>query len=96
MGQLRWQPAAWLDLRVNGGTSERDIDRYNDTIAVSLGQNPLIRKYNLAYRYREFGEVVAAISPLELPVSFSLSALADDDYKESLVGLNAPRIPRHS
>jgi MtrB/PioB family decaheme-associated outer membrane protein len=88
-GQVRWRPAAWLDLRAKGGTSQRGIDRYNDTIAVSLGQNPLMRKYNLAYRYREFGELVAAISPLELPVSFSASVLfADDDYKESLVGLN--------
>jgi opacity protein-like surface antigen len=88
-GQIRWRPLAWLDIRAKGGASQRGIDRYNDTIAVSLGQNPLMRKYNLAYRYREFGEVVASISPLELPVSFSVSALfADDDYKESLVGLN--------
>jgi len=88
-GQVRWRPTAWLDLRAKGGTSQRGIDRYNDTVAVSLGQNPLMRKYNLAYRYREFGELVAAISPLELPVSFSASVLfADDDYKESLVGLN--------
>ena len=88
-GQVRWRPTAWLDIRAKGGASQRGIDRYNDTIAVSLGQNPLMRKYNLAYRYREFGEVVAAISPLELPVSFSASVLfADDDYKESLVGLN--------
>lgn len=88
-GQVRWRPTAWLDLRAKGGTSQRGVDRYNDTVAVSLGQNPLMRKYNLAYRYREFGELVAAISPLDLPVSFSTSFLfADDDYKESLVGLN--------
>ncbi|MDH3621013.1 MAG: MtrB/PioB family decaheme-associated outer membrane protein [Gammaproteobacteria bacterium] len=88
-GQVRWRPTTWLDVRAKGGTSERGNDRYNDAVAVSLGQNPLMRKYNLAYRYREFGEVVAAISPLELPLSFSTSVLfADDDYKESLVGLN--------
>ena len=88
-GQVRWRPTAWLDIRAKGGASQRGIDRYNDTVAVSLGQNPLMRKYNLAYRYREFGEVVAAVSPLESPISFSVSALfADDDYKESLVGLN--------
>ena len=88
-GQVRWRPTAWLDLRAKGGASRRGIDRYNDTIAISLGQNPLMRKYNLAYRYREFGEVVAAISPAELPLSFSTSVLfADDDYQESLVGLN--------
>jgi MtrB/PioB family decaheme-associated outer membrane protein len=88
-GQLRWRPAAWLDIRAKGGASQRGIDRYNDSVAVSLGQNPLMRKYHLAYRYREFGEVVASIMPLESPVSFSVSALfADDDYKESYLGLN--------
>ncbi len=88
-GQLRWQPVAWFDLRAKGGASTRGVDRYDTTVAVSLGQNPLMRKYNLAYRYREYGEVVASIMPLESPVSFSASVLfADDDYKESLLGLN--------
>ena len=89
-GQIRWQPLDWLDVRVKGGASIREIDRYNDEIAVSLGQNPLMRKYNLAYRDREFGEVVASITPLESPVSFSVSGLfADDEYEESYIGINA-------
>jgi MtrB/PioB family decaheme-associated outer membrane protein len=88
-GQLRWKPTAWLDLRAKGGASQRGIDRYNDEFAVSLGQNPLMRKYHLAYRYREFGELVASIMPLEAPISFSASVLfADDDYKDSYIGLN--------
>lgn len=88
-GQVRWRPTTWLDIRAKGGASRRGIDRYDDSVAVSLGQNPLMRKYNLAYRYREFGELVAALSPAELPLSFSTSVLfADDDYRESLVGLN--------
>ena len=88
-GQLRWQPAAWLDLRAKGGASTRGVDRYDTTVAISLGQNPLMRKYNLGYRYREYGEVVASVVPLESPLSFSASVLfADDDYKDSLLGLN--------
>ncbi len=88
-GQLRWKPVAWLDLRAKGGASRRGVERYDETVAVSFGQNPLLRKYNLAYRYREFGEVVASITPAESPVSFTASALfADDDYKDSLVGIN--------
>ena len=88
-GQVRWQPFAWLDLRAKGGQSARGVDRYDENVAVSLGQNPLMRKYYLAYRYRDFGELVASITPLEAPVSFSASVLfADDDYKDSLVGLN--------
>ena len=88
-GQIRMQPFAWLDLRAKGGASTRDVDRYDESVAASFGQNPLMRKYNLAYRDREFGEVVATVSPVEKPVSFSVSALfADDDYENSLVGLN--------
>ena len=88
-GQVRWQPFAWLDLRAKGGQEARGVDRYDESVAVSLGQNPLLRKYNLAYRLRNFGELTASISPLEAPVSFSTSVLfADDEYEDSLLGLN--------
>lgn len=88
-GQVRWRPAPWLDIRAKGGAEQRGIDRYNESVASNLGQNPLMRKYYLAYRYREFGEVAAYVTPLESPFSFSATVLfADDDYKESLVGLN--------
>lgn len=88
-GQIRWQASDWLDLRAKGGGSRRGIDRYDESVAVSLGQNPLMRKYNLAFRDRTFGEVVAVIAPLDAPVSLTATALfADDDYKASYVGLN--------
>jgi MtrB/PioB family decaheme-associated outer membrane protein len=87
-GQLRWRPLAWLDLRVKGGASERDIDRYNEDLAASFGQNPLLRKYNLAYRYRSYGELIASITPLESPLSFTMTALyADDRYNKSMLGM---------
>ena len=87
-GQVRWRPLAWLDLRVKGGAEERDIDRYDETVAISLGQNPLMLKYNLAYRYRSYGELIASITPLESPVSFSTTVLyADDRYNKSQLGM---------
>ena len=87
-GQARWRPLAWLDLRVKGGATERDINRYDESVAVSLGQNPLMRKYNLAYRYRSYGEFIASITPVESPVSFSTTVLfADDRYNKSLLGM---------
>lgn len=87
-GQARWRPLDWLDLRIKGGAEERDIDRYNETVAVSLGQNPLLRKYNLAYRYRSYGELIASITPLESPLSLSTTVLfADDRYNKSLLGM---------
>ena len=87
-GQLRWRPLDWLDLRIKGGATERDIDRYDESVAVSLGQNPIMRKYNLAYRYRSYGELIASITPLDSPVSFSTTVLyADDRYNKSQLGM---------
>ncbi len=87
-GQASWKPLAWLDLRIKGGASERDIDRYNETLAVSFGQNPLMRKYNLAYRYRSYGELNASITPVESPISLSTTVLyADDRYNRSQLGM---------
>ncbi len=87
-GQLRWRPLDWLDLRVKGGATERDIDRYDESVAVSLGQNPLMRKYDLAYRYRSYGELIASITPIDSPVSISTTMLyADDRYNKSQLGM---------
>lgn len=87
-GQIRWRPLDWLDLRAKGGTSERDIDRYNESVGVSLGQNPLMRKYNLAYRFRSYGELFASISPAEAKWSLSSTVLvADDRYNKSQLGI---------
>lgn len=89
-GQLRWQPTPALKLEVKGGTARRDIDRYDDSYAGAVGQNPLMRKYYLAYRYREFGDVTLAFTPGDLPVSLALNAMyADDSYSRSQLGLQS-------
>lgn len=87
-GRVRWRPNALVEVSARGGASERDIDRYDETIAAGLGQNPLMRKYNLAYRYREFGDLTVSASLPERPVSLAFSALyANDDYTKSQLGL---------
>ena len=87
-GQARWRPLAWLDLRIKGGAEERDIDRYDESVAISLGQNPLLRKYNLAYRYRSYGELIASITPVDSSLSLGTTFLyADDRYNKSLLGM---------
>jgi MtrB/PioB family decaheme-associated outer membrane protein len=87
-GRVRWRPNALIEIIARGGASERDIDRYDETFAESLGQNPLLRKYNLAYRYREFGELTISASLPERPVSLTFNALyANDDYTHSQLGL---------
>lgn len=87
-GRVRWQPLGWLDVTAKGGASRREIDRYDTAVAVAFGQNPLLRKYNLAHRYREFGELMISVTPAEKPYSLGLSALfADDSYSKSELGL---------
>ncbi len=89
-GRVRWQALQTLQLDLRGGASKRDIDRYNEVFAATLGQNPLLRKYNLAYRYRQFGEMSISYSPAELPVSVAFNAMyADDSYTKSRLGLTS-------
>ena len=86
--RVRWRPNTFIEVSVRGGASERDIDRYDETVAASLGQNPLMRKFNLAYRYRQFVNLTVSASLPEKPVSLTLNALyANDDYSQSQLGL---------
>jgi MtrB/PioB family decaheme-associated outer membrane protein len=87
-GKLDYRPNSIFDISLRGGASRRDIDRYDTDIALSLGQNPLMRKYNLAYRYREFGELTAAVSFPSAPVSAAITVMqSDDSYSRSELGM---------
>lgn len=87
-GRVRWRPTAYIEISGRGGASKRDPDLYDEVLSASLGQNPLMRKYNMAYRYRQFGELTLSASHPERPISFTLDALyADDKYTHSRIGL---------
>lgn len=89
-GQIVWELNASIDLKAKVGTAKREVDRYDTGLAMSLGQNPLMRKYHLAYRYREFGELSIAASWPQRPISVSASVrFANDSYTESQLGLLA-------
>jgi hypothetical protein len=76
-------------LTAKGGTAKREIDRYDTNVASTFGQNPLMRKYNLAYRFREYGEVALSITPSGIPLSVGVSTrYSDDSYSKSELGLN--------
>ena len=87
-GGVRWRPGGAWDIDFRAGASERDMDQYNEIVGEALGQNPLMRKYNLAYRYRRFGQLRVAVSPAESPVSLTIEGLyADDEYTKSQLGI---------
>jgi hypothetical protein len=87
-GRVQWRANEHLDLSARGGVSRREIDDYDEAVAAGLDQNPLLRKFNLAYRYREFGELSLSASLPELPVTIGAQASwADDSYSSSPLGL---------
>jgi hypothetical protein len=87
-GRVRVRPLSGLEVDARYGNSRREIDNYDETLALAQGQNPLLRKYNLAYRFREFIDLRASYSPASLPLSLAVTAvLADDSYTQSQLGL---------
>ncbi|MBX3702502.1 MAG: MtrB/PioB family decaheme-associated outer membrane protein [Steroidobacteraceae bacterium] len=87
-GRVRWRPNGWLDIAAKGGISRREIDGYDTALAAGFGQNPLLRKFNLAYRYREFGELSVSATLPDKPVSLGARALyADDSYSSTPLGV---------
>lgn len=96
-GKLRWKPTPYLEASFRGGASKRDIDKYDTAVAMSLDQNPLMRKYNLAYRFREFGEVSLGASLPQYPVSVGMTWFtADDSYTQSQLGMTESQEDRYT
>lgn len=87
-GRLQYRPNGYLGFVVRGGVEERDPDKYDTAVGDLYGQNPLMRKYHMAYRYRGYGEFLANATLGKLPLALSASAFyADDDYTKSEIGL---------
>ncbi len=87
-GRVQYRPNQYLNLVVKGGAEEREPDRYDTNVADLYGQNPLLRKYHMAYRYRGYGELIVNAALGKLPLSLGASAFyADDSYTRSELGL---------
>jgi MtrB/PioB family decaheme-associated outer membrane protein len=87
-GRAQFRPNGYLGFVVKGGVQERDPDNYDLAVATANGQNPLMRKYDLAYRYRSYGEFLANVALGSLPLALGASAFyGDDSYMQSDLGL---------
>jgi MtrB/PioB family decaheme-associated outer membrane protein len=87
-GRAQFRPNGYLGFVVKGGVQERDPDNYHLAVATANGQNPLMRKYDLAYRYRSYGEFLANVALGSLPLALGASAFyGDDSYMQSDLGL---------
>jgi hypothetical protein len=68
--------------------ARRDPDSYDLAGAQANGQNPLLRKYTLAYRYRDFVQLDARVGLPGQPITIGAQLFyATDDYTESPLGL---------
>ncbi len=87
-GRVQYRPNGYLGFVLKGGIEERDPDKYDTSVAAGLGQNPLMRKYNLAYRYRSYGDFLANVALGSLPLTLSANAFyGDDSYLQSDLGM---------
>lgn len=91
-GGLKYRPARWLELRMKLGAANRDVDAYAAPAAAVGGpQNPLMRKYNMADRERDFAQAQLSWTPVET-LSFTASGeYASNDYVDSPLGLERSR-----
>jgi MtrB/PioB family decaheme-associated outer membrane protein len=89
--RLRVSPLDWLAFDARYGAANRDTDPYIVDPLGSAPQNPLLRKYNLADRERDFWDLEVQLS---LPGNLAL-ALAGfdrrDDYVNTTLGLTRSR-----
>jgi MtrB/PioB family decaheme-associated outer membrane protein len=85
-GSVQYRPSGYLGFVVKGGALERTPDKY-DPAATGSGQNPLLRKYHMAYLYRSYGEALANLSFGSLPITLGANAFyGDDSYTQSTLG----------
>ena len=95
-GRITYRPSGYVGFVLRGGAQEREPDKYDVAVAEDYGQNPLMRKYNMAYLFRNYGELVANVGLWKLPVTLGASAFyADDDYTKSQIGLRSGKTTRY-
>lgn len=96
-GRVQYRPNGYLGVVLRAGAQETDPDKYDLNVAADNGQNPYMRLYNMAYRFRQYGELVANVSLGSLPLTLSGTAYyADDGYDKSQIGLTSGLYQRYA
>jgi MtrB/PioB family decaheme-associated outer membrane protein len=80
-----------VDLTLKYAFSDRSYSSYQAVPQITPPENPLLRKYNMANRTRNRGELranIAAADSVSIGLQFDAS---DDDYSDSAIGLTSGR-----
>jgi MtrB/PioB family decaheme-associated outer membrane protein len=89
--RLRLSPLAWLSVQARYGAANRDTDPYLTDTQASAPQNPLMRKFYLADRERDYWDAGVDFA-LPRNITLSLGAFdRRDDYVNSALGLTHSR-----
>jgi MtrB/PioB family decaheme-associated outer membrane protein len=96
-GKVSYRPSGYLGVALRAGAQETQPDKYNTTVGTDNGQNPYMRLYNMAYRFRQYGELTANLALGALPLTLSGTAYyADDGYTKSQIGLTSGLYERYA
>jgi MtrB/PioB family decaheme-associated outer membrane protein len=78
-----------VDLTLKYAYSDRNVSSYQAVPGITPPENPLLRKYNMANRTRNRGELranIAAAESVSIGIQFDAS---NDDYSDSAIGLTS-------
>jgi len=90
-GKLASRYPDWVDLTLKYAYSDRNYSSYQPVPEITPPENPLLRKYNMADRTRNSGELrasFAATDTISIGLQFDASK---DDYSNSTIGLTSAR-----
>jgi MtrB/PioB family decaheme-associated outer membrane protein len=90
-GRVRYRPLSWLDFAVKLGSGKREVEDYQASSLLAAPQNPLMRKFYLADRERDFSDAEINLLPSDT-LAFSVTGrYAKDEYFKSQLGLQSSR-----
>ncbi|HRX88288.1 MAG TPA: MtrB/PioB family decaheme-associated outer membrane protein [Steroidobacteraceae bacterium] len=90
-GRLAYAPRSWLRTELEVGRGVRELGRVNAGAGLGAGQNPLLRKYDLADRERQYAEFSLAVVPASDWSVLLSGEYASNDYINSRLGLASSR-----
>jgi len=90
-GKLASRHLDMVDLTLKYAYSDRSYSSYQPVPEITPPENPLLRKYNMADRTRNSGELRANIAATEsISIGFQFDA-SKDDYSNSTIGLTSAK-----
>lgn len=90
--RLDLSPSAVVQLGLKAGREKRKGQDYDVAFAGTLGENPLLRRWHLAYRFSDYVELSGHFSPHRWPLVLSTTfRTEDEDYNRTPLGVESAK-----